>query len=264
MVGESAVCRSRRKMRCGNGCAEPRIIDVVGVVIIVLAFLAPALVLVTFRAIRHAGPTARRQRFVADLLSAAANDDMEVLRVSMHRGAVNYATAQGDTALHYAYYTGEQNAIDNLRAYGADENLRNNEGLTPRDMADLAATEDQLRQGVRCLNSDGVWLVPDDGFHIYRRLRDSPPLIYNPAVVRQVLEPDRRRELLILAIKVGKAGSQEKLAEALDAFGDKTMAEDYLNAGSPYLQQAAERWARVHNYKIYRAPGAVSIVWGQF
>lgn len=232
--------------------------------IIILAFFAPALTLVSIRVIRYFGPTARRQRFVAELVSAAATDDMTLLGISMREGTVNSATAQGDTALHYAYYASEQNAIDNLRAYGADQNLRNNEGLTPRDMADLAATEDQLRQGVRCLNSDGVWQEPDDGFRIYHRLRNTRGLIYNPAVVRQVLEPGRRRELLILAIKVGKPGSQERLAEALDAFGDKTMAEDYLNAGSPLLQQAAQRWARQHDYKIFRSPGAVSIVWGRF
>ncbi|MFF0454422.1 hypothetical protein [Nocardia africana] len=216
------------------------------------------------RAIRDAGPTAKRERFVAGLLSAAAADDMAVLDTSMKEGAINHATAQGDTALHYAYYTGQQNAIDNLRAYGADQNLRNNEGLTPRDMAELKVTEEYLRQGVRCLSSDGFWQARDDGLLIYHRLRESPGRIYNPAVVRQVLEPDRRRELLILAIKVGKAGSQEKLAEALDAFGDKTMAEDYLNAGSPALQQAAQRWAHLHNYKIFRTPGAVNTVWGRF
>ncbi|MEU6562261.1 ankyrin repeat domain-containing protein [Nocardia nova] len=236
----------------------------IAVVAIVLAFVAPGLIFVAVRAIRRTGPTARRERFVKELASAAVADDMEMLGTSMRQGSVNYATAQGDTALHYAYYTGEQNAIDNLRAYGADENLRNNEGLTPRDMADLAATEDRLRRGVRCLNSDGIWRARDSGLHVYHQLQGSPGSIYNPAVVRQVLEPEHRRELLILAIKVGKAGSQEKLAEALDAFGDKTMAEDYLNAGSPFLQQAAHRWAWVHNYKIYRTPGAVNIVWGQF
>ncbi|MFF3567897.1 hypothetical protein ACFYXQ_08955 [Nocardia jiangxiensis] len=226
-------------------------------VLVVLVVLLPIL-------IYGAGRAGWRQRSVNRILSAAETDDMELLGNSMRKKTVNRTTVQGDSALHLAYYANERNAIENLRAYGADEHLRNKLGLTPRDMAALAVTESQLQQCIRYLDRDGYWRSSKEAYGVYLQLRETPPRIFNPAVVREVLEACHRRELLILAIKVGKTGSQEKLAEALDAFGNKPMAEDYLNAGSPFLREAAQRWAQSHNYRIFTTPGGPRVVWGQF
>lgn len=231
---------------------------VVVLVVALMAFGLGALI------VRGAGER-KRKRLVDAMLSAASSGDTALLRETIDRsGSVNVQAAQGNTALHYAYYTGQREAIENLRAFGADQNLRNNEGLTPADMATLAEAENLLRQGVYYLHPDGTWWNANEGYRIYHRLQKLPSRIFNPAVVRQVLRPERRRELLILAIKVGQPGSQEKLAEALTGFGNKSMAEDYLNCGSEYLYKAAERWARDHNHRIFSRFGGVHVTWGRF
>ncbi|WP_181723033.1 ankyrin repeat domain-containing protein [Nocardia gipuzkoensis] len=232
---------------------------IVGLVVILLIAVWPTVLFV------RSARKRRNIRLVDGLLTAATAGDLALLRQKLDRGvSINLTAAQGNTALHYAYYIGQKEAVDNLRAFGADENLRNNEGLTPAEMTDLAAAEYLLRQGVHCLYPDGTWRDTGQGYPIYNRLRQYPPRIFNPAVVRQVLDHDHRRELLILAIKLGQSGSLEKLAQALNGFGNKTMAEDYLNSGSAYLRTAAERWAQVHNYRIFTTPGHVKVIWGQF
>ncbi|MEV0431757.1 hypothetical protein [Nocardia sp. NPDC050413] len=234
-------------------------------VVLVIGLLGLVLVVWLVWLIVRSSRERRRQRVVDQLLSVAASGDTARLREIVETGAyINTVAAQGNSALHLAYYTGQQEAIENLRAYGADANLRNNEGLTPAEMSSLAHIENLLREGAWYLNRDGSWRDRGQGYRVYTRLGQFPERIYNPAVVRQVLRREQRRELLILAIKLGRTGSEEKLAEALQAFGDKHMAEDYLNCGSRFLHDAAEQWARANNYRIFSRSGWANVGWGRF
>lgn len=90
--------------------------------------------------------------------------------------------------------------------------------------------------------------------------------MYEPALVRVMLAHEvKRRRILCLAIKLGRPGSEERLLEALDGFGDKRMATDFLNAGSNLPAAGATRWADAHNYRIYQTTGLRTVaVWGRF
>jgi HEAT repeat protein len=63
-------------------------------------------------------------------------------------------------------------------------------------------------------------------------------------------------------IKQGKPGSEAKLIEALQRFGDKEMAEDYLNCGNKALAAAASRWATGHGLHVATGAAKSAPVWG--
>ena len=65
-------------------------------------------------------------------------------------------------------------------------------------------------------------------------------------------------------IRLGRAGSEDLLARALNKYGDKEMAVDYLNCGNGTLEQAAHTWADKHGYEVYTTPGvATGPQWGE-
>ncbi|WP_158886867.1 ankyrin repeat domain-containing protein [Amycolatopsis anabasis] len=232
---------------------------VIGIVVVCAGVLV--LIAVAVKAHRRK-VTARR---VNAIYQAAVAGDRDQLLRWMNQGlSFDLQDRQGNTALHFAHYRGRQDAIDALVAFGADDNLRNHEGLSPVEMGQVAAIEDQLSEGARCLGAGGHWQDAERGRAIYTQLRQRKPRVYNPALVRCVLANPNRRTLLHLAIKLGIRGSEEKLAEVLHGYGTKDMAVDYLNAGSAALREAAEKWARRNNYRIHHLSGHTSVSWGRF
>lgn len=66
-------------------------------------------------------------------------------------------------------------------------------------------------------------------------------------------------------LKVGIPNSEEALIWALDMYGNKTMAVNYLNCGNEMLEKAAKQWAKDHNYLIIPQPSFSSSggpIWG--
>lgn len=64
-------------------------------------------------------------------------------------------------------------------------------------------------------------------------------------------------------IHVGRAGTESALIAALGQYGDKEMAQYYLNSGNAQLAAAAKAWARKHGFNIMNLPGNDSPTWGQ-
>jgi HEAT repeat protein len=65
-------------------------------------------------------------------------------------------------------------------------------------------------------------------------------------------------------IRLGQAGSEQILIRALNKYGDKEMALDYLNCGNSTLDEAARKWAANHGYTVYTTPGSASgPQWGE-
>ena len=84
-------------------------------------------------------------------------------------------------------------------------------------------------------------------------------------LVRKVIQdPPNRLRVLFVGIKLGIRGSEERLIKALDEHGDKRMAEDFLNSGSPQLYYGAKRWANHHGYSISSGMGSHRASWGEF
>ncbi|MGH3857048.1 MAG: hypothetical protein ACRDR6_26915 [Pseudonocardiaceae bacterium] len=230
--------------------------------IVFLALLALVVLALLFSALHRRRVRAR----VNALYNAASQDDDDQIQKELDRRIpIDQQDDKGNTALHFAYYDGREHAVARLVAFGADENLRNREGLTAPEMMALASAEELLERGARCLGTMGAWRDVNQGRAVYDELRGCSARIYNPAIVRLVSRNSgSRRQLLHLAIKLGISGSEEKLIEVLDGLATKEMAVDYLNAGSGSLRTAAERWTRRNNYRIYYTGGRHAVTWGKF
>lgn len=63
-------------------------------------------------------------------------------------------------------------------------------------------------------------------------------------------------------LKIGNPTTIEALKEALNKFGYKDMAVDYLNCGNQELESAAETWAHRHGYEVVTVPGSAPRTWG--
>lgn len=63
-------------------------------------------------------------------------------------------------------------------------------------------------------------------------------------------------------LKIGDPTTIEVLKEALNKFGNKDMAVDYLNCGNEELESAAESWARRHGYRVVTVSGYTPRTWG--
>jgi len=199
------------------------------------------------------------------LHKAASIGDVARIEEYIAKGEpVNAKDDQGNTPLHYAYYHGHQEAIDRLIAYGADLNIRNQDGDTPLDMAHIAEAEKLIAAGANVLDRDGDWTDRTEGRRIYDELKGKDGTIVTKALVRKVLESNRRLQVLFLAVKLGIPGSEDRLNDVLEAYGDQSMAEDYLNSGSSELYAGAERWAQRRGYYIATGMGSHRVGWGRF
>jgi len=47
-------------------------------------------------------------------------------------------------------------------------------------------------------------------------------------------------------------------------YGDRSMAEDYLNSGSDELHDWAVKWGKAHGYSIHTGSGSNRAAWGRF
>lgn len=94
--------------------------------------------------------------------------------------------------------------------------------------------------------------------------RDRDRFTTNALALQVIGAHDRRSRTLILAVKLGIPGSHDKLGALLMVYGDRSMAEDYLNSGSDELHDWAVKWGKAHGYSIHTGPGSNRAAWGRF
>jgi HEAT repeat protein len=92
--------------------------------------------------------------------------------------------------------------------------------------------------------------------------------IKDPSAAGALLSALRKRDIEVVAeihyfyINQGEPGSEDALIEALNRFGNKGMAESYLNCGNGRLAQAAREWATRNGYRIVTTSGGGAAQWG--
>jgi hypothetical protein len=199
------------------------------------------------------------------LHKAAIQGDVDRIEEYVKKGIpVNKQDELGNTPLHYAYYHGQKEAIDRLTAYGADMTIRNKDGDTPMDMQNIARAENLLRSGAQVMDDLGNWTDRSTARPIYDELKRMEGNTVTKAIVRKVIKDDDRLRVLFVAVKLGIAGSEQRLNDVLYSYGDKSMAEDYLNSGSQSLYEGGRRWANSHGYYISTGMGSNRVGWGRF
>lgn len=197
---------------------------------------------------------------------AIKNRHPDTATLLIQRGAnINVAGALGDTPLHVSIYEEQKGLSELLLKKGADESLLNRYGLRPREMQAVPEIENKVISTADLLNSNGDWIDRNRGRNLYDNLRGLEKKYVTNSLVLQVIKNQRMRlRILILAIKLGIQDSEERLANLLMVYGDKTMAEDYLNCGSSALDAAGRNWASAHGYRIQTGPGSHRAAWGRF
>jgi hypothetical protein len=79
-----------------------------------------------------------------------------------------------------------------------------------------------------------------------------------------VARPTLQTRILLLAIKLGIDGSEDELVAVLIVYGNKFMAEDYLNSGSGKLAAGGRKWAAANGYRVSTGHGSNRSGWGRF
>ncbi len=151
-----------------------------------------------------------------------------------------------------------------LTVYGADLNIRNKDGDTPADMQKIARAENLLHSGAQVIDNLGNWTDRSTARAIYDELKGMDGSIVTKAIVRKVIRNEDRLHVLLIAVKLGISGSEQRLNDVLQGYGDKSMAEDYLNSGSQSLYEGGKRWANSHGYYISTGMGSHRVGWGHF
>lgn len=184
----------------------------------------------------------------------------------VNKGAdVNAKGALDDSPLHLAMYKGMDDLSAMLKRKGADEELLNRYGLRPSDMVRLPGIEAKIKNIARLLDNGGNWTDRQAARTQFEHLKTLPVNeLINALVLQTIEQASHRPQVLILAIKLGITGSEQKLSDLLMVYGDKSMAEDYLNSGSHLLEEAGRKWADEKGYNIGSGRGSHRGSWGGF
>ncbi len=70
-----------------------------------------------------------------------------------------------------------------------------------------------------------------------------------------VVHSEFQIRILLLAIKLGIAGSKDAPVALLFEYEDKATAEDYLNCGCDALADGARQWASANGYEVMTGLG---------
>ncbi|MEO3843953.1 ankyrin repeat domain-containing protein [Streptomyces sp. CNZ287] len=209
----------------------------------------------------------RRRRRGTAFLGAVLRGDPAEVRALVDRGyGLGISDARGDTALHYAYYAGDHELVQTLLALGAREESYNRDGLLPHQLAEVAEAELRIEELVDLLRRyDGE--ATARAAELAEELRPYHRAPVYPAALTNVLartgDGEPLRAVLRTAIRLGRPDFLAVLEEELGRRGDREIAEDYLNSGSPRLGYAAQRWAEEHRFAITDHGQGARAGWGR-
>jgi hypothetical protein len=208
----------------------------------------------------------RRARTRA-LLDAVRRGDFDEVRRRVGRGGkrVNSQDRRGDSALHVAYHAGREELIGELVSLGANVHLFNVAGFTPPQMVYLRQAEDLINELAELLEPAGGWRDPSRARDAYDQLRALGSRVVTLALSNVVAGTagEEQRAVLLVAIKLGDGVLVQAVTGVIRVFGTEQIAEDFVNSGSPWLEQAAAHWAQKHRCVI-AGEGEGRARWGVF
>ena len=79
------------------------------------------------------------------------------------------------------------------------------------------------------------------------------------------VQPDAKSGVQEACLNLIRRGNESRIPEMVDlleGYGDKTLAEDYLNCGQPDLNREAHAWANRHGYDTHTGAGSHRARWG--
>jgi hypothetical protein len=197
---------------------------------------------------------------------AIKNKHPDTAKVLITSGAnVNEKGALEDTPLHISIYQNERELATLLRQKGANDTLLNRYGLNPSEMEALPEIEAKIVNLSAMLNPNGNWSDRAKARPLFDELKArQDKYLINSLVLQIIKTSNLRLQVLLVSVKLGIRGSEEKLVGILMVYGDKSMAEDFLNSGSSTLSDGGRQWANTHGYRISTGQGSHRATWGSF
>lgn len=197
---------------------------------------------------------------------AIDNRNPRVANLLIEDGAdIDAVGAFGNTPLHLSLYSGQDDTTTRLLAKGADKRIRNKYGLVADEMRRLPEIEHLVVSTARLIDRNGRWKQKREGRSGYNRLRRRKNMyVVNSIILKVIYRDDIRLQVLLLAVKLGIPGSEQNLTDVLQDYGNRPMAEDFLNSGSGALASGARAWAAAHGYSVHSGPGSHRSTWGRF
>lgn len=233
----------------------------IGLLVAVVALVGIGAV-VGFRAVR-----ARRVR---QLHAAVWAGDVQAVRRLAGRDGRRLnlpGPDDGNAALHVAYYAARYELIDELVSLGAATALPNRCGLVPSQMSHLRHAEELFDELAALLDPEAGWRAVEQARKVYEELWALGPVLVTLAVENAlaVTPAERRRPLVLTAIKLGDVVQLGVLAKLLWREGTPELAADLLRSGSPFLARTAERWGRSPHRELPAVDDGESRArWGEF
>ncbi len=135
---------------------------------------------------------------------------------------------------------------------------------SPAEAKKIEYIDKLIFTGANCLDLNAIWIDLVKGKRIYDMLKSYDSQALADSMTRVVLIQIDRRKVLFLIVKLGIPGTERTLNNLLMRYGDKSMAEDYLNCGSAQLREGGEAWARAKGFRIMTGPGSHRVGWGSF
>jgi hypothetical protein len=130
----------------------------------------------------------------------------------------------------------------------------------------FSALDRDILSCANLLNGDGQWSDPDTARGLYNKIHAQNSTAVAISLCQQVAARPQaeRTAILLLSIKLGLQSSENPLIALLLEYGDKPMAEDYLNCGSSRLNEGGRQWAQANGFNVGSGNGSHRSQWGSF
>lgn len=125
-----------------------------------------------------------------------------------------------------------------------------------------AEAEALFREAIGVLDERGGWIDRSAGTRICARLREIPDAAYFAALARVGSSHPGGGRAALLAIRLGRLGSEPALSNVLSARNNSSLAFEYLNSGNERLAEMAAEWAARNGYSIIQRTGSSFVEWG--
>lgn len=197
---------------------------------------------------------------------AIRHKHQQVASVLIKNGAnINAAGELGNTPLHLSVYTNQNDVTTLLNKSNANAEIHNKYGLLPNEMQQLPKVEELVISAAKLIDRSGKWTDRRKGRIVYDEIKKTKSeFVVNSIVLKVIYVKKYRLQVLLLAVKLGIPGSEKKLVDVLMDYGNKSMAEDFLNSGSNQLSSGGRSWANAHGYNVRTGPGSHRSSWGRF
>ena len=120
-----------------------------------------------------------------------------------------------------------------------------------------------VRECALLLGDDGHWRDEVLALRLFRILQEYSQSA-TEALATEMRAGGDRRQLFLLAMKLGASNLEDALCSMLDGSGDRALAEDYLNSGNERLAKAGRDWAAARGIEIGTGNGSHRATWGKF